>query len=303
MNATQLESHCLLLVDRLLRGQPVEDSSAEFKSDWPPPARAARLVAAHANSARADSVLWLLGVDEKARLVPGVANVERASWYQQFTSYFDGVAPSLALDLNIPFQGKTLVALLFGTGRRPFVIHNPEARRVEREVPWREATGVRAARREDLLLLLEPSVRLPRVEVREARVELLVRPTATWVLDAVLYIDRPGSEELVVPMHRSEFSLAIPAILPESALTEVYAETSKAGRITFTGDELILGGSGAVHITGSCDAPVTELGDSREAFARIRLQPSFSASSVFTESVLTRVPEPGAIPTYFFPSR
>ena len=56
-------------------------------------------------------------------------------------------------------------ALYFETDRAPFVVKNQEGGTIQREVPWREATGVKSATRSQLLRLLSPLQRLPSLEV------------------------------------------------------------------------------------------------------------------------------------------
>ena len=74
------------------------------------------------------------------------------------------------IPLNIPVDNKTVVALLFETDRAPFVIKNqaygsPGGGSVELEVPWRENTAIRSARRSDLIRLLAPLELLPEIEI------------------------------------------------------------------------------------------------------------------------------------------
>jgi hypothetical protein len=65
----------------------------------------------------------------------------------------------------VPYEGKTLVALLFETGRAPFVV---KTRDEFLEVPWRVGTRTNSARRSDLVRLLVPVVKLPDFELLSA---------------------------------------------------------------------------------------------------------------------------------------
>jgi hypothetical protein len=47
----------------------VEDDLIEFKRTWIKPHKAARRIAAHANAARGQDILWLIGVDPAGDLV------------------------------------------------------------------------------------------------------------------------------------------------------------------------------------------------------------------------------------------
>jgi hypothetical protein len=54
MSRAEIESRALRAVDRAKRGQPLEDSSIEFKREWIDPTRGARRLAGHANAAGSD---------------------------------------------------------------------------------------------------------------------------------------------------------------------------------------------------------------------------------------------------------
>ena len=70
MKKQDIEFKVLDIIDRLEKGQPIEDDTVELKAEWPKDHfRAARRIAAHANSARGEPLLWLIGIDEKAGVV------------------------------------------------------------------------------------------------------------------------------------------------------------------------------------------------------------------------------------------
>lgn len=145
------------IIDRVKRGQPHEDSRVELKAAWPDDFnKTARQIAGHANAAGGEPVLWLIGVDEKNGVV-GVLHNELSNWRARLATEFDDLVPAMQ-DLNLTIEGKTAVALLFETDQAPYVVRNekfdkPERGRVQFEVPWREATSTRSARRRDLLKL------------------------------------------------------------------------------------------------------------------------------------------------------
>ena len=68
MKQHQIEVWVLDIVEKVEDGQPVEDSRVEFKSDWIPPEKAARRIAGHANAARGENTLWVIGLDEKRHI-------------------------------------------------------------------------------------------------------------------------------------------------------------------------------------------------------------------------------------------
>lgn len=49
MRKTDIEFWALSIIERVEKGQPVEDSRVELKGDWIDPKKAARRIAGHAN--------------------------------------------------------------------------------------------------------------------------------------------------------------------------------------------------------------------------------------------------------------
>jgi len=83
--------------------------------------------------------------------------VELSNWSKSVERFFDGYAPRLVLDANVRSGSDTVVALYFETHQgAPFVVENTKGNYPEFVVPWREGTGKRAARRDDLLRILVP---------------------------------------------------------------------------------------------------------------------------------------------------
>ena len=56
------------------------DSRVELKAEWPDAVDAARRIAGHANAARGDPVLWIIGLDEKRGAIGAAVN-ELAKWH------------------------------------------------------------------------------------------------------------------------------------------------------------------------------------------------------------------------------
>ena len=50
------------------------------------PALAARKIAGHANAARGEPILWIIGLDEDDHQVTGASDVELADWWAQATA-------------------------------------------------------------------------------------------------------------------------------------------------------------------------------------------------------------------------
>lgn len=213
MRRHEVERWVLDVVDLVRAGRQNEDSRIELKADWVDPREAARRIAGHANAARGAEILWVVGLDS-TRGVIGARHEDLATWWPQVVSWFDGVAPDLEQDLVVPVDDSAVVGLLMSTAAVPFVVRNPD-KGPDLEVPWREGTRIRAARREDLVRLLSPVRSRPSFEVLAAEVILDARTNkATWVLTVVLYQDRPLESPAVIPYHRSRVTLHVPGLEP-----------------------------------------------------------------------------------------
>lgn len=64
MRIQQVEEKVLNAVETVLAGGSVEDSRIECKSDWPSVDKV-RQLAGHANAARGETIIWIIGIDEK----------------------------------------------------------------------------------------------------------------------------------------------------------------------------------------------------------------------------------------------
>ncbi|MCI0427906.1 MAG: hypothetical protein L0Z46_07830, partial [Nitrospiraceae bacterium] len=229
MRAQDIEAWVLQIVDRVKNGQPIEDVRVELKSTWPDdPKKAARQIAGHANSARGEAILWIIGLDEEKGAVLGAAYNELARWYPAVQAEFDGLSPDLT-SLNVPTTNTTVVALLFETERVPYVVKNPVfgtpgGGPVSLEVPWRENNATRTANRSDLVKLLVPVAKLPALEVMEATLRAIHQTSGayTWRLDVKLYVVPRSDSQVVIPFHRSE----VRAEIPYRALPVVFNQIS-----------------------------------------------------------------------------
>lgn len=212
MKKQEIEFKVLDIIERLDKGQPIEDDTVELKAEWPRDHfRAARRIAAHANAARGEPIMWLIGIDEKKGVV-GADFEELSIWFAKVRSRFDQLLAPNLISLSIPYDGKTVVALLFETERSPFVIRIPNSTGiVTHEVPWREANSTRSARRSDLIKLLYPTQKKPSLEIIDGRIELQ-RAIANinqginyqWNLNMKMYVVTYSADTLVIPFHRCE---------------------------------------------------------------------------------------------------
>lgn len=203
MKTSELEAKVHGIIDRVTRKQPVEDSLVELKSDWIDPKKASRHLAALCNAARGEPVLWLVGVDEDRGAI-GVQEAELSNWWAQVRAEFDQQPPTLIQNVAAPVGDNSVVALLFDTTRAPFVTKNPVVGGpVVLEVPWREGNATRSARREDLIRILVPAVRVPEVELLDARASCLLGNCGLWrttlTLDVYVIVRSP----IILIAHRS----------------------------------------------------------------------------------------------------
>ena len=267
MKAHEIESWALNVIDRVRAGQPNEDSRVELKADWPEPQKTARLIAGHANAARGEPTLWLVGVDQKSG-VKGASYMELANWFEQVKAQFDGLAPLLT-DLNIPVDGNTVVALLFETDRAPFVVRNPafgkpEGGPVALEVPWRENTSTKSATRAQLIQLLSPLQKLPDFEVLRGDfwcdpIDATRRSPAEWLdwqLDLRLYVSPRSSSRVFIPFHRCEASFEFSVESGRIHFGRVSLSTvTNSMTIGTTGTEILIDGPGLVNLYASVKTP------------------------------------------------
>ena len=270
MKKQDIEYKVLDILERLDKGQPIEDDKVELKAEWPKDHfRAARRIAAHANSARGESILWLIGVDEKKGAV-GADFEELSIWFAKVRSCFDQLLVPNLISLGVPYNGMTVVALLFETERSPFVIKIPDGNGiVTREVPWREANSTRSARRSDLIKLLYPIQKNPRFELLDGKIELQKSLASRdldslyqWTLTLKLYLVTFSSETVVFPFHRCEVIVRpegrpdemklenIRMTPPTLYSTRGLKEKSQSLTVNSTDNEVLVDTAGMVFLTG-----------------------------------------------------
>lgn len=280
MNPRQIESWALRVIDCVNNGQPNEDFLVELKRDWmKSKEKAARRIAGHANAAQGQDILWLIGVDEKQGVI-GVDSTDLASWYPGVESFFNELAPRMT-PLNIPVEEKTIVALLFETNRSPFVVKNPVygssgGGAVELEVPWRENTLTRSARRADLIRLLSPIELLPEVEILDSRFSAtqagIDSSTGNSIADKLdlyleLYIIPKNKNRIVIPFHRCRVIFEIPdfpvitsdriLLNPAKGLGASALISGPSGSVTIesTLHEIIIDGPGKISLQAFAPRP------------------------------------------------
>ena len=294
---------------------PVEDSTVEIKADWPEASKAARRIAAHANAARGDNILWLIGADE-AKGVVGASPQELANWFPAVESEFESVSPSIQT-VNITYESKGVVALCFDTSRAPYLVKNPAFGKpaggpVQFEVPWREGTKTRTATRNDLILLLSPLSKVPKCDLLLG--EIAVRETEpTLYFEATLYIVPMQDAPLTFPFHRCHVELGEPGgatsedlriridsvqrrreaernwrtSIPITTSNMVVTPSPKVQVNTgnqimeVTGDEIVIRSAGKILVYGQASAP--------RAFASHELEMKIILVDAVSENQLTLI--------------
>ena len=303
MKLTQIEAWALKVADDITHGRPVEDARVEIKSKWPEdPNGAARRIAGHANAAHGEPILWVIGIDDTRREVLGADRNDLASWYPQVQVEFKELAPKVT-DLNIPYDGKTIVALLFDTDRAPFVVKNTVFGKqgggsVSDEVPWREGTKVRSATRSDLIRMLTPLEGLPALQLLSMSLLADKRDdtTLSWRLVAKIYASSKTRGEMIFPFHactaiadigdhRRRVSFGDIAIMP---YPHPHPAAPSSPTIRFSSTEIIIASAGMVTFNASGSTPLGEYGNpiGDSAHCRIELvQAHDSRPVILAESI------------------
>lgn len=296
MRSSEVEHWVIQTVARFEAGHQNEDDRVELKLRLPAdPRKAARQIAGHANQARRDRILWVIGIDEKAGHVVGVPGDmdDLAAWWPQVESVFDELCPSPTFVHVSVDEDKTLLGAGFDTSRPPYVVRL-QADAPNREVPWREGTRVRSANRHDLLRLLVPLAGHPEVAVLSGRVDVQIKgseedeealrgtyydPHAAkpdnmeadhllWSGRVTIYIDCPFNQTMSFPDHRCAAEVAIGDSPPIAFQAKLYVapgshrSESPGGRLAERGDrQLVVAGPGPVSVDFSGESPLDAIGD------------------------------------------
>jgi hypothetical protein len=211
MTPFQVETWALRVIEQVQNKEPIEDSRVELKREWIDANKAARRIAGHANVARGDPILWLIGVDEVSG-VHGAVHNELANWWPAVAREFSEVAPSYMDVVVTPPGSPAIVALQFDTSRYPYVVRNEVfgvkgGGAVAWEIPWRQAASTRTALRSEVMLMLAGLTRKPDVKVLAAQIDVESVRVKTdsalrrldWTLQADLFF--MVREEITIPLH------------------------------------------------------------------------------------------------------
>ena len=260
MNKQALEVLVLAAVDRVMKGRKTEDSLVECKREWPEVSKA-RQLAGHANSARGEEIVWIIGIDEKTGELTNPEMPDLAEWWSQMSSRFDDqVAPEMQ-SLNIQVnEHASVTALAFITDRAPYVVKTgSDEGRAEREVPFRDGTRTRSARRHELLRLLRPAAVPPPASILSASLTGTALPSSVqFDLDTVVFIEQHADQTVMLPWHRMECRIVptgaedreVPLSVNLSILPGMYEQDFANIGVQQRRDGLIVSGPAAISFFG-----------------------------------------------------
>lgn len=220
-------------VDAVKAGGNPEDDRIEFKRSWPAPEKARQLAAA-ANQARGDHLIYVIGVDDKAGTVHPLDGTDPAIWWSQMAARFDDLAPDLVRHIGVQISTtERVVALLFRTDRVPYVVKVNKEGGSELEVPIRDATRTRSAKRHELIRLLYPVASVPQLTVISGELEHTANfdrytpaHVALWLSIEVLF-EPASSSPVFLPWHSASAALDLGERLLH---TEIIPRAERDGR-------------------------------------------------------------------------
>ena len=204
MRPTQVEYWANQIIDTVKAGSPAEDSRVELKAKWPADhKKTARQIAGHANAARGEPLLWLIGIDE----INGVQSAdlqENSTWWPQIEKCFNEVAVEQLLVVNVAIDNGAIVAMLLDTTRAPYVVKNSSGQgNIDFETPYRVANKTLSARRQDLIRILAPLTLLPEIELSNLTFQIHnVKGRVRLWLQGSMYIVPMSNEMVTFPFHK-----------------------------------------------------------------------------------------------------
>ncbi|MBY8873730.1 hypothetical protein K7640_18020 [Micromonospora sp. PLK6-60] len=246
-----IEAIVVSAVADVMSGRSVEDERIECKGKLPGPDKARQLAGA-ANSAMGEEIIWIIGLNEDSRAIqPLDTSLDLADWWAQMVSRFnDAVVPEMTSTYVETGYGRVL-GLHFETDRSPYLVKTTGGNS-ELEVPWREGTRTRSAKRHELLRLLLPTVGLPTITILDANLSYFRSGRASLTGNVDLFFEHLGPDLAFLPIHQASI-----AVLGENrqvhAITEVnlpYKSRELKGSrgIEFRHDGIYCTGPGRLHL-------------------------------------------------------
>lgn len=309
MKKQELETLARNIIAQVIAGNTVEDSGVELKSTWLEAEKAARRLAAHANSARGDAIVWLMGIDEKGKKVVGFEINEMSNWINKLAKQFDGEPPILTCQANLHYTEGTVVALYFETNGSPYVIKNSKGGYPEFEVPYRRGNDTRSANRLDLLRILLPKLKHPQVTLFNPKLSVLVSRNLQgtqpiplidkfdWTFTANLYFVPRTKDSVVIPHVNCTFAFTISDLSGLSyQLPHVFKPIGKSLTIRHSASEIIIDGPGSVEFEakGSIgfDSRSKTIVPKEDATINIRILPIHAEEQMIVRKILKYIDKP-----------
>jgi len=213
--------------------------------------KVARQIAASANAARGAEVVWLVGVRGDGT-VAGVGATEHADWWRQVQACFNEISPDLT-DVVVARDEGRVLALFFTTNRAPYLIKTKD-QRWEYEVPWRDGTRTRTARRHELLQILAPAATAPGIEVidaflkfEEARHGASSSDPALQV-EALFHVFVDCDRRVSFAMHKQRLLASLPGLPDVKIPLRVSWQVEDAASISPSGDQILHNLHGTAHV-------------------------------------------------------
>ncbi|MGK3994005.1 hypothetical protein [Sorangium sp. So ce1024] len=225
--------------------------------------RTARQLAAHANAARGETIVWIIGVNENECSVDGAQIGDFAEWISQIESWFNGSAPHVTTHVHAKHEGKSVLGIAFDTRAAPFVVRNPafgkDKENVELEVPWRYGTRAMSARKAELVRILVPLAELPECELVDCELAVVYPMEAPkergFSLVASVYIISRHGEKVIIPYRRCACRLRVAGDSSWIYMNEPYARhVGQSTTVVVGATEVVVDGAGMVELRANAKA-------------------------------------------------
>ncbi|MHB8744076.1 MAG: hypothetical protein ACYC9L_13230 [Sulfuricaulis sp.] len=236
----------------------IEDAGLELKGPPPGPQHKAAQLAGAANASGGDPIVWVFGIADDGRFID-IKGFDFDDWFAKMPGQFDGPYPE-ATTVWLEHEGHAILAASFRTDHVPYVVkRNADPR--QRETPWREGSLTRTATRSELIRMLLPLARLPRIEVLGASIAFEPQPGQQSDLlknvsfGAELFIEPVDTAGFHLSQHRCEVTLRLGEHSFSSPVSTVSLQATEHTRFpqtagvypTAAGLQIQRAGSFAIH--------------------------------------------------------
>ncbi|MCZ6837266.1 MAG: hypothetical protein O7G85_15935 [Planctomycetota bacterium] len=305
MKKQEVEAWTRKICDQIKKNQQVEDGHVELKADLIDAKKAARRIAGMCNAASPEPCLLILGLDEK-KGATGVSATESdvVDWKAQVFAEFAEKQPVVLQHVSLEVDGKTLHAMLLASDEAPYLVKNPTGQgAIAREVPWRDATGVRTATRGELLRILVSTVRLPEIDliggtltVQRGKLHDRSRDdtadSSFWHVYVQFMVIPRTADPLVIPAHRCSVlaHLSTDSWACDSWLCESVTLKDEQGSPQ---SQIVVASAAKMSITAYSNFNEEMFRKNAEAHLRIVIQPAGSRNPIRLNPILEAAPPQG----------